>query len=363
MRFHSIPFVSTAALAFLVPVLLTGWVACAGEPEEPAVEAQSQPSLDPEAEEELWADATALFEPLPAAAPNPDNPVTEAKVALGRKLYFDPRLSKDGNVSCNSCHSLANFGVDGLPFSPGDAGELGGRNSPTVLNAALHVAQFWDGRAEDVEQQAGMPILNPVEMAIPSEEFLVRRLSQVEEYPELFASAFPEEEPALTYRNVARALGAFERTLLTPSRFDDYLQGDRDALTSLEKNGLQQFMELGCISCHNGVNVGAASFRKFGLMDPYWEHTGSDKIDEGMYSETQEEPDKYVFKVASLRNVEKTGPYFHDGSVEDLDEAVRIMGEVQLGTELGAEEVESVTAFLRSLTGELRPEVVATLDR
>lgn len=362
MRLRSAPLVSTVFVAVLLPVLL-GLAACAGDEREPTVASQAQPSLDPEVEDELWADATAIFEPLPAAAPNPDNPVTEAKVALGRKLYFDPRLSKEGNVSCNSCHSLANFGVDSLPFSPGDAGELGGRNSPTVLNAALHVAQFWDGRAQDVEEQAGMPILNPVEMAIPSEEFLVRRLSGVEDYPELFATAFPEEEPALTYRNVARALGAFERTLLTPSRFDEYLEGDRDALTSLEKHGLLQFMELGCVSCHNGVNAGAASFRKFGLMDPYWEHTGSEKIDEGRYSETREEPDKYVFKVASLRNVEKTAPYFHDGSVESLDQAVRIMGEVQLGTELDAEQVESVTAFLRSLTGELPPPVVASFDR
>ena len=352
---------STALVVVLLPILL-GLAACAADQEGATTALQSQTRLDPEVEDDLWADATALFEPLPAAAPNPDNPVTEAKVALGRKLYFDPRLSKEGNVSCNSCHSLANFGVDGLPFSPGDAGELGGRNSPTVLNAALHLAQFWDGRAEDVEEQAGMPILNPVEMAIPSEEFLVQRLSDVEEYPELFAAAFPEEDSALTYRNVVRALGAFERTLLTPSRFDDYLQGDRDALTTLEKHGLQKFMDLGCISCHNGVNVGAASFRKFGLMDAYWEHTGSERIDEGMYKETQEEPDKYVFKVASLRNVEKTAPYFHDGSVERLDDAVRIMGELQLGAEISAEDVESVAAFLVSLTGELPPEVVASLD-
>lgn len=351
---------SSAIIVTALLVLLT-FVACTGESDEPAI--ASQTSLDPEMEQELWADATVLFEPLPDNASNHDNPVTAAKVTLGRELYFDTRLSLDGNVSCNSCHSLATFGVDNLPFSPGDNGTLGGRNSPTVLNAALHVAQFWDGRAKDVEEQAGMPILNPVEMAIPSKEFLVDRLSKVEEYPPRFAEAFPEDEQPLSYLNISRALGAFERTLLTPSRFDVYLKGDREALTPMEKRGLQTFIELGCTSCHNGVNVGAASFRKFGLMADYWEHTGSREIDEGRFQLSGENTDKYVFKVASLRNVEKTAPYFHDGSVEALDEAVRIMGSAQLGMELEPEAVADLTAFLRSLTGELPPEVMASIER
>jgi len=354
MRIRSSTIIVTS---LLVPLAL---VACLGGRDETA--AALQTPLDPQVEQELWADATVLFEPMPEMASAPNNPVTAAKVALGKELYFDTRLSREGNVSCNSCHSLATFGVDNLPFSPGDAGELGGRNSPTVLNAALHVAQFWDGRARDVEEQAGMPILNPVEMGIPSEEFLVDRLSKVEEYRSRFAEAFPEDEQPLSYSNIGRALGAFERTLLTPSRFDAYLNGEREALSPMEKRGLQTFIELGCTSCHNGVNVGAASFRKFGLMANYWEHTGSNKIDQGRFEQTQDSEDKYVFRVASLRNVEKTAPYFHDGSVGTLDEAVKIMARTQLGEELEPQAVENLTAFLRSLTGELPPEVIASLE-
>jgi cytochrome c peroxidase len=306
--------------------------------------------LSPEA---LWEQAKIRFFPLPAEAPSPDNLLTAAKVELGRTLYFDSRLSKDGNVSCNSCHVLAEFGDDNRALSPGDAGELGDRNSPTVLNAALHVAQFWDGRAADVEEQAGMPILNPVEMAIPSEEFLVARLAAIPEYVERFATAFPEEKPALTYGNIARALGAFERTLLTPAPFDDYLNGDLAALGEVEREGLRKFMELGCSSCHNGYAVGGYSFRKFGLQGKYWEHTHSSEIDEGRFAQTGDEEDRFVFKVAALRNVEKTAPYFHDGSVESLSEAVRVMTRMQIGLELSKEETEALVAFLESLTGEI----------
>ena len=301
----------------------------------------------------LWEQAKIRFFPLPAEVPNPDNEITEAKVQLGKTLYFDTRLSKDGNVSCDSCHVLAEFGVDNLPTSPGDDGEVGTRNSPTVLNAALHLAQFWDGRAKDVEEQAGMPILNPIEMAIPSEEFLVERLSGVKGYQELFAEAFPDDDPALTYRNIEKALGAFERTLITPSRFDDYLGGNLDALTEIEQDGLHKFIELGCASCHNGYAVGGYSFRKFGLQGQYWEHTKSETIDEGLFAETGEEADKFVFKVAALRNVAKTAPYFHDGSVDDLGEAVRIMTKMQIGLDLSEGDSRSLVAFLESLTGEI----------
>ena len=312
------------------------------------------------ADQKLWQRATLLFKPLPAVAANPDNPVTAAKIELGKMLYFDTKLSQAGNVSCNSCHSLATFGVDRLPTSPGDAGEHGARNSPTVFNAALHGAQFWDGRAEDVEAQAGMPILNPVEMAIPSQEFLVDRLAQYPDYERRFAEAFPGEEPALTYRNIQRALGAFERTLLTPSRFDRYLEGDREALSDLEKQGMTTFMGYGCSSCHNGVNVGGHTFRKFGLSGQYWHHTKSPKIDQGRFEITGDQADKYVFRVGSLRNVAETYPYFHDGSVATLDEAVRVMVELQIGVEINDQDLKSVVAFLESLTGEI-PETAGPL--
>lgn len=315
----------------------------------PATEGDGEPTAD----DKLWKRSTILFKPLPATAHNPDNPASAAKIELGRMLYFDTKLSQAGNISCNSCHSLATFGVDNLPTSPGDGGELGGRNSPTVLNAALHVAQFWDGRAEDVEAQAGMPILNPIEMAIPSREFLVDRLSQYPEYERRFAEAFPFQKPALTYRNIQLALAAFERTLLTPSRFDLYLHGDRAALTDQEKAGLRTFMGYGCPSCHNGVNLGGHIFRKFGLSEDYWVHTKSPKVDEGRFQVSGEAEDKYVFRVASLRNVAQTHPYFHDGSVDTLDEAIRIMVQLQIGVEMEDPDVAGVVAFLESLTGEL----------
>jgi cytochrome c peroxidase len=305
----------------------------------------------------LWEQATLYFEPLPAVAASPDRPINEAKVELGRKLYFDSRLSRKGTISCNSCHSLAAFGVDGLATSPGDEGQLGDRNSPTVLNAALHGSQFWDGRAADVEEQAGMPILNPVEMAIPSEEFLLDRLSKVPDYEKLFRAAFPGDEQPLSYPNIGLALGAFERTLLTSSPFDSYLNGDRTALGARQLKGLELFFDLGCASCHNGVNLGAASFRKFGLNADYWVHTKSEKIDEGRLKVTGDEEDRYVFRVASLRNVAETGPFFHDGSVDRLDEAVKVMVRLQVGMELEPKQVGDLTAFLQSLTGALDPKV------
>jgi cytochrome c peroxidase len=313
--------------------------------------------------DELWKLATTYFEPLPPVADNPSNPVTEAKVGLGRLLFFDKRLSVNEKVSCNSCHSLAAFGVDALPVSPGDAGQLGDRNSPTVLNAALHGSQFWDGRAADVEDQAGMPIMNPVEMGIPSEQFLVDRLSTVPDYVERFRAAFPGDDPALSYTNVRRALAAFERTLLTPSPFDAYLRGDRNALDGDQQAGLKMFLDLGCASCHNGINVGAASFRKFGLNDPYWIHTRSAKVDDGRVKVTGDEEDRFVFRVASLRNVAATAPYFHDGSVAELDEALKIMTRLQVGVELEPVQLRQLQAFLESLTGRLDPEVAAEIEK
>lgn len=314
-------------------------------------------------EDELWGRANLIFDPLPTTAPNQDNPVTAAKVALGQRLYFDPALSRAGHVSCESCHSLARFGVDGQPTSPGDGGERGQRNSPTVFNAALHVAQFWDGRAADVEAQAGMPVLNPVEMAIPSEQFLVDRLAAVEGYPDAFAEAFPGDPAPLSYLNIGRALAAFERTLLTPAPFDAYLQGDRAALSPEQRDGLQLFMSLGCSACHNGATVGARFFRKFGLQAPYWTHTRSRQPDPGRFALTGDEADRYVFKVASLRNVAETGPYFHDGSVETLEEAVRIMARLQVGVELQQDQAARLVAFLRSLSGEMPETARQALER
>jgi cytochrome c peroxidase len=265
-------------------------------------------------EEEIGAQARSMFQPLAAVAENPNNPITESKVKLGKILYYDNRLSKDQTQSCNTCHDLSTFGVDNDKFSEGDDGGLGDRNSPTVYNAAFHTSQFWDGRAKDVEEQAGMPILNPVEMAIPSEEFLVKRLSGTELYPPLFAAAFPDDSNPVTFENIEFAIAAFERTLVTPSKFDDYLKGNKGALNLEEKKGLQTFIAVGCLTCHTGSQLGGNMLQKFGVYENYWTYTKSDPIDEGRFKETANEADKYMFKVPTLRNVVKTYPYFHDGN-------------------------------------------------
>ncbi|SER65721.1 cytochrome c peroxidase [Nitrosomonas sp. Nm51] len=286
-----------------------------------------------------------FFEPLPASII--DEQKNAALIKLGKKLYMDPRLSVNDKISCNSCHSLSNFGVDNEPTSPGHEGERGDRNSPTTMNAALHIAQFWDGRAADVEEQALGPILNPVEMGMPSEEAVVKKLKGIDEYQSLFAEAFSGEKDPLKYKNIGVAIGAFERTLLTPSRFDDFLKGDKDALSKSEKRGLKKFINIGCVTCHNGALVGGNSYKKIGLVEPY------ETSDMGRYEVTGLETDKKVFKVPSLRNITKTAPYFHDGSVETLDEAIELMAKHQLGRDhAGHGMVRDIKAFLGSLTAK-----------
>ncbi len=305
---------------------------------------------------ELAEKAQLFFKPLPTEAATENNILTEEKIRLGKKLYFDKRLSKDNTQSCNTCHNLKTFGVDNQAFSKGNDGELGGRNSPTTFNAALHLAQFWDGREPDVEAQAGGPILNPVEMAMPTKEAVVKRLSKIEEYIRLFAAAFPAEKEALTYQNLQNAIGAFERKLITPSRFDEYLKGDESALNLEEKEGLKLYIETGCTTCHAGQLLGGAMYQKFGLYGDYWAETQSKNIDMGRYDLTQKEADKYFFKVSSLRNIDKTAPYFHDGSVATLGEAVRIMAKLQLNKDLVKEEIDAIVLFLGTLTADIPQE-------
>lgn len=285
----------------------------------------------------------------------------DAKVNLGYHLYYDPRLSKNNTISCNSCHNLETFGVDNQPTSLGDDGVTrGGRNSPTVLNAASHFKQFWDGRAETIEDQAGMPITNPVEMMIPSEDYLVSKLNEIDLYKRLFKKAFPKDENPVTYKNLKTAIGAFERKLVTPSRFDAYLNGDKNALTLQEKKGLVSFVTVGCTQCHTGKLLGAAMFQKFGVYHDYWTLTKSPSVDNGLFDLNKDENQKFMFKVPSLRNVEHTGPYFHDGHVKTLEEATVIMAKAQLNYDLTEDETANIVAFLKSLTGEL-PEAVKTV--
>lgn len=303
---------------------------------------------------DLLHDASAVFAPLPDAMPAPpDNPTTPAKVRLGKMLFFDPRLSKSDAISCNSCHNLATAGVDNLPTSMGHLSQFGPRNAPTVLNAGLQIAQFWDGRAATLEDQAKGPILNPVEMAMPDVPMVLSRLGTIPEYVDLFKQAFPGEKDPVNYDNVAKAIAAFERTLLTPSRFDQFLRGKSDALSPEEKQGLSLVLQKGCIACHNGVGAGGGMYQKFGLQGRY-EYSD----DKGRYNVTKKEEDKYFFKVPMWRNVTRTAPYFHDGSVWDLKEAIRIMGRLQLGTELSDKEVDLIAAFMHSLEGRIPDEAL-----
>ena len=296
----------------------------------------------------------ALFSPLPTVMESKGNPVTLAKVNLGRKLYYDPRLSKNHDVSCNTCHLLDKFGVDGLPTSVGHLDQVGGRNAPTVYNAAGHTAQFWDGRAADIEDQAKGPPLNPIEMAMASEAAVEATLNSIPGYVSLFAAAFPDDEEPISYDNMAKAIGAFERGLVTPSGFDDYLAGDDSALNELEIAGLIAFLDAGCGTCHAGPYVGGAIYQKLGLVKP-WERDA----DQGRFDVTGVEADRQFFKVPSLRNIAQTAPYFHDGSVASLNEAVRLMADHQLGIPVANEQVISIIAFLNALTGNIDPAYIA----
>lgn len=289
------------------------------------------------------------FKPLTQKAiDNPENQITPIKVRLGKMLYHDPRLSKSGIMSCNTCHNLATSGASNLPTDIGHKWAIGPVNGPTAYNAALHTEQFWDGRATDLEEQAKGPILNPGEMGMPSEAAAVERIKSIPEYRELFAKAFPKEKEPLNFGNIAKAIAAFERTLLTPSRFDRFLAGDGKALNNDEKAGLKLFVETGCVACHNGIGVGGG-FQKMGVVRPY----NAKSPAKGRYDVTKKDEDINVFKVPTLRNVERTYPYFHDGQVSSLDEAIKIMAEIQLGRSLKDNEVNSIVAFLKSLTGEI----------
>ncbi|WP_305791432.1 cytochrome-c peroxidase [Methyloceanibacter sp. wino2] len=306
--------------------------------------------------DELRDQAAAMFKPLPSTIPSvKDNRITPEKIELGQALFFDPRLSASGVFSCNSCHNLATGGDDNLETSIGHGWQKGPRNAPTVLNSVLNQAQFWDGRAEDLKEQAKGPIQAGVEMA-NEPTAVVATLKSMPQYVEWFEEAFPDEDDAVTFDNMARAIEAYEATLITPAPFDSYLNGDDAALTPDQKEGLALFMNKGCVACHNGVNVGGHGYYPFGVI----EKPGSDVLpedDKGRFAVTKTATDTYVFRASPLRNIALTAPYFHSGNVWDLEQAVGIMGSSQLGQELSDEEVEKITAFLHSLTGKL-PEVV-----
>jgi cytochrome c peroxidase len=249
---------------------------------------------------------------------------------------------------------LDKYGQDNLPFSPGHEGKVGGRSSPSTYNAAIHIAQFWDGRAPSVEEQAKGPVLNPGEMGMPSADFVVEVLKSIPGYVEAFKAAFPGEADPITYNNFGKAVGAFERKLFTPSRWDDFLKGNKEALTAEESKGFETFAKAGCVTCHNGPAIGGLMYQKLGLVKAW-----PDLKDQGRFEATKVETDKFHFKVPSLRNISETGPYLHDGSIKTLEEMVNKMGEYQLGKALTPEETASIVTFLKSLKGEIPADYIA----
>jgi cytochrome c peroxidase len=313
---------------------------------EEAAVAQAEPATP------LMGRAQALFEVVPHTPPELEgNPITPVKVELGKKLYFEPRLSQSWLISCNTCHNLGLGGVDLMETSIGHGWQAGPRNAPTVLNSVYNLAQFWDGRAADLMEQAQGPVQAAVEMSNTPER-TVETLKSIPEYVSMFEQAFPGETDPVTFENMARAIEAFEATLITPhSLFDRYLTGDDGVLTDDEKAGLALFMDSGCTACHGGILLGGTSYQRFGAV----RNPGAELLppeDRGRFNVTGDPNDEFAFKVPVLRNVALTAPYFHTGRVWSLEEAVDVMGQAQLGKEFTAAERAQITAMLESLTGD-----------
>jgi cytochrome c peroxidase len=302
--------------------------------------------------DDLMKSAQQTFKPIPSVIPAvKNNAVTHEKIELGKMLFFDPRLSASQIISCNSCHNLSTGGVDAGPTSIGHAWQKGPRRAPTVFNAVFNIAQFWDGRAEDLKSQAKGPMQAGVEMnATPG--LIETTLRSMPAYVDQFKKAFPQEDSPVTFDNVAKALEAFEATLITPgSHFDQFLEGDANALNAQEKDGLKLFMDKGCSICHSGINVGGKAYFPFGVV----EKPGAEILppnDKGRFAVTKTASDEYVFRAGPLRNVALRAPYFHSGQVWSLKQAVAVMGASQLGQKLTDQEEDCIVAFLQSLTGE-----------
>lgn len=308
------------------------------------------------ADDALRSQAESRFGVIPDEPPAlENNELTPEKIELGKMLFFEPRLSSSHLISCNTCHNAGLGGDDNLPVSIGHGWQKGPRNAPTVFNAVFNAAQFWDGRAEDLAEQAKGPVQAGVEMA-STPELVIETLGSMPEYVERFEKSFPGQEEPLTFDNMANAIEAFEATLITPdSRFDQFVKGDDSALNEQEKQGLTHFIKKGCAGCHGGVNFGGQQYFPFGLV----QKPGAEVLpegDKGRFEVTRTATDEYVFRASPLRNIELTAPYFHSGAVWSLEEAVAIMSSSQLGTELSEQEIDAITAFLKTLTGEI-PEI------
>jgi cytochrome c peroxidase len=346
----------------LFSILLAAVVACGQEADTPDLGPPPSRTASPARAGERRPQASATINPrllrrfrsIRSVTDAIDGNGSETLARLGQMLFFETRLSLDRGLSCNSCHRLDQYGVDHEPTSVGHLGVRGRRNAPTVYNAAGHLAQFWDGRSPDVEAQAKEPILYPAEMDVASPADVIAVLKSIPGYQVAFQAAFPAETDAVTYDNIGRAIGSFERRLRTRSRWDAFLDGDSSALSRQELQGLKVFADVGCIQCHSGKYLGASMFQKAGAVEPW-----PNQQDQGRYEVTKQESDRMEFKVPSLRNVARTAPYFHDGSTATLEEAVRAMGRYQLGLSLTGDEVVSIVAWLGSLTGELPTAYIA----
>jgi cytochrome c peroxidase len=304
-------------------------------------------------DEQHLADARENFGQLPARFENPDNPITPDKVELGRMLFFEPRVSLDGTVSCARCHQPSLYGIDALPKSFGVQGRQVPRNASTVLNTAGQFVQHFGGNRKDVEEQAWRALIGKSSYGNPDLDSAMAKLKAIPGYRPLFEKAFPGQADPITPENWGKAIGAYERTLSTPAPFDRYLAGDTTALTPQQRIGLVKFMNTGCSGCHRGPLLGGTMYQKFGLTMEYWNATGSAEIDKGRFVDTKDEVDAFMFKVPMLRNIARTAPYFHDGSVATLADAVRVMALTQLGRKLSDEDVKDIEHFLESLTGEI----------
>jgi cytochrome c peroxidase len=294
----------------------------------------------------------AAFSPLRPSKP-PSDSAAQAQIALGRMLWYEPRLSRNKNVSCNTCHPLDAHGADGKPRSRSSENEEHPRNTPSVYNAAGFFVLLWDGRKDNLLAQAKDVLVSPKTMVV-SQEQVVDTLRSIPGYRDPFARAFPGAESPVSFHNAAQAIAAFEATLFTRARWDRFLEGDAAALSSEEKAGFNRFIEVGCVACHFGPNIGATMYQKAGLVKPW-----PDSKDRGRYEVTKQEVDYMVFRVPTLRNVAMTAPYFHDGSESSLDESIRIMARHQIGRELDDEDVSLIAAWLKSLTGEIPADHVA----
>jgi cytochrome c peroxidase len=299
--------------------------------------------------------AQKVFKPLPVRMDGKLPTPSPAQIDLGRRLFYEKQLSQNNTMSCNSCHDLRyGFGADGRPVSPGAVSGRGTRNAPSVYHAALHFWQFWDGRSLDVEDQAHFPILEKVEMGMPSLEEMERRLRANSDYPKRFAEAYPGEAQPVTWRHAVQAIGAFERGLVTPAPFDRFLEGDESALDSSQLKGLDHFLRLGCAECHEGAALGGTQLRKLGRVEAFASE------DHGRFQATHIPADEFIFKVPSLRNVCETAPYYHNGRVQRLEEAVGLMGRHECGQQLTPQEIAELCDFLTSLTGTIPKEYVSS---